>query len=175
MEKEGNMDVELAPHQQKDITLSLPQVNPQNGEEYYLNVFAFTKAATELVPAAHEIAREQFKYDNGNYFTDQLTVGELKITKEDNRLKFQSGNISGEFDTQNGRILNYGINGKAVLSKYPQPYFWRAPTDNDFGNGMPASLGIWRTVHLNKKVSKINVGEQNNDGPHKRVCCLLKG
>lgn len=140
MEKEGNMDVELAPHQQKDITLSLPQVNPQNGEEYYLNVFAFTKAATELVPAAHEIAREQFKYDNGNYFTDQLTVGELKITKEDNRLKFQSGNISGEFDTQNGRILNYGINGKAVLSKYPEPYFWRAPTDNDFGNGKPGNL-----------------------------------
>ena len=61
--KDGTFAVRLAPKQQKDITLQVPAYKSTGGSEYFLNVYAYTskKSATELVPAGHEVAREQFK------------------------------------------------------------------------------------------------------------------
>lgn len=36
------------------------------------------------------------------------------------------------------------------------PSFWRAPTDNDFGNKMPERCEIWKTVMDNVFVEAVN-------------------
>jgi beta-galactosidase len=46
----------------------------------------------------------------------------------------------------------------------PEPYFWRAPIDNDFGNNMPGVMGIWRNAHENRKLKNITVGTPNDKG-----------
>ena len=43
-----------------------------------------------------------------------------------------------------------GVNGRETITAFPIPYFWRAPTDNDFGNGMPKKLAVWREAHKNQ-------------------------
>jgi beta-galactosidase len=160
--KEGSFALELAPHSQKEISLPADAVTNSNDGEYFLNVFSFTKNATDLVPANHEVAREQFKL-SGNYFETKAPGGELKITKENNRLHFTSRNISGDFDLQQGRFLRYVLDDASIISP-PEPFFWRAPTDNDFGNNMQVSLGIWRTAHVNRIVKKVIAGEQTPEG-----------
>jgi beta-galactosidase len=160
--KEGNFAIELAPHSQREFTLPADAVKTSNEGEYFLNVFAFTKTATELVPLNHEVAREQFLLA-GNYFRTKTVSGKLKITKENNRLHFMSGNISGDFDLQQGRLLRYTLGNESIIS-IPEPFFWRAPTDNDFGNNMQVSLGIWRTAHVNRIVKKVTAGEQTAEG-----------
>jgi beta-galactosidase len=160
--KEGSFALELAPHSQKEISLPADAVTNSNDGEYFLNVFSFTKNATDLVPANHEVAREQFKL-SGNYFETKAPGGELKITKENNRLHFTSRNISGDFDLQQGRFLRYVLGDASIISP-PEPFFWRAPTDNDFGNNMQVSLGIWRTAHVNRIVKKVIAGEQTPEG-----------
>jgi beta-galactosidase len=50
------------------------------------------------------------------------------------------------------------------LNKFPEPYFWRAPIDNDFGNQMPSQLGIWRTAHANRNLKVVEVGKQTAEG-----------
>lgn len=174
--KEGPFSVSLAPHQQKEVKLKIPLIKSVVGSEYFLNVFAYTKTATELVPAGHEIAREQFK-KAGDYFVQKSSAGaKLQVSKENGNLKFSSGDISGEFDTRTGRILQYTArNASRVILQFPEPYFWRAPTDNDFGNGMQVNLGIWRTAHVDKAVKNVTVGDQSGAGLPIRVEYELTG
>lgn len=53
------------------------------------------------------------------------------------------------------------INGEQPIKQYPEPAFWRAPIDNDFGNKMPTLAGVWRTAHVNRYVKKVTIDEQN--------------
>ncbi|CAN5782710.1 glycoside hydrolase family 2 TIM barrel-domain containing protein [soil metagenome] len=162
--KEDTFIVNLAPHQQKDISLNIPMIKATEGSEFFVNVYAYTKNATELVPAGHEIAREQFKA-GGDYFAhSNKAENKLEVTKTADRLSFVSGAVNGEFDLKQGRINRYTLHNENMIGQFPEPYFWRAPTDNDFGNNMPASLGIWRTAHVNRAVKKVTEGEQTNDG-----------
>ncbi|MFT4152308.1 glycoside hydrolase family 2 TIM barrel-domain containing protein [Parafilimonas sp.] len=163
LEKQGNFAVDLAPRQYKDIALPLPAVNATAGDEYFLSVTATTKNVMGLIPAGHVAATEQFKL-TGDYFTkDYSTTGDLQVTKDSTKLIFQSGLISGEFDLQRGIFTSYkSLNVK--MNGLPQPYFWRAPTDNDFGNNMPERLGIWRSAYENITVKNITVGSQDSGG-----------
>jgi len=47
----GRFEMDLSPESSKDVTLKLPILNTQPGEEYYLQIFGYTKKATDLVPA----------------------------------------------------------------------------------------------------------------------------
>ncbi|MBC8052205.1 MAG: DUF4981 domain-containing protein [Sphingobacteriaceae bacterium] len=156
--KESPLAINLAPHQIKDIKLSLPTLQTEPGVEYYLNVMAYTKVPTELVDAGHEIAREQFKLA-GDYFNNASKPGgKLKLVNEKNQLSFSSGDISGEFDLRTGKLIRYSSKSTPfVIRQFPEPYFWRAPTDNDFGNKMHINLGIWRSAHIDRTVKSVTV------------------
>jgi beta-galactosidase len=174
--KEGVFSVQLAPHQQKDITLNIPQFKLPEGSELYLEVYAFIKTATPLLPAGLEIAREQFKMAGDYFATGSSKEGQLQVTKSNGNITFTSGKISGVFDTNTGRIRRYTINNDAsLINQFPEPYFWRAPTDNDFGNNMPEEMGIWRNAHSNIQKKNITVGEQTAAGLPVKVEYELNG
>lgn len=161
--KQDNFAIDLAPHQQKDITLPIPQMKSAEGSEYLVNIFATTKNATGLVTAGHETAREQFAL-SGDYFArSSTTPGVLEITKDAAKLIFKAGNVTGEFNVRQGRFISYK-NGNMQLSRFPEPYFWRGPTDNDFGNNMPATLGVWRTAHIDRKIKNVTLGDKDTNG-----------
>ncbi|WP_207421315.1 glycoside hydrolase family 2 TIM barrel-domain containing protein [Desertivirga brevis] len=171
--KEGTFEVNLAPHQQKDVRLNVPMFKSPTGSEYYLNIFAFTKTATDLVPAGHEIAREQFK-KAGDYFAGrEVGTGRLNIEKSNNRLRFTAGDIKGEFDQTTGRFISLSSKNLPAIRQYPEPFFWRAPTDNDFGNSMQVNLGVWRTAHVDRKVKNVTIGEQTAEGQPIKVEYVL--
>jgi beta-galactosidase len=162
--KDGTFDVSLAPHERKEMQLQVPVFKSLPGTEYFLNVYAYTKKATPLIEAGFELAREQFNYA-GDYFAmenEQAATG-LTIAKEQGKLKFNAGDVSGEFDLNAGIFTSYAKKN-IKLSALPEPYFWRAPTDNDYGNDMPLKLGIWRNAHQDKKIKSVDIGEQNKDG-----------
>jgi beta-galactosidase len=162
--KDGDFSVQLAPHQQTEVTLPLPVFKAAEGSEFYVNVFAYTKTATEVLPVAHEIAREQFK-QAGDYFARSSGMpGTLTIAREGDKLSFQAGDIKGEFDLKQGRITRYSGKDRQGIRGFPEPSFWRAPTDNDFGNRMPENMGIWRNAEEGRKVKNVTVGEKNSDG-----------
>ena len=167
--KEGNFALSLAPHTKKAVKLSLPQFKSVAGTEYYLNVYAYTKNEAPLLPAGFEVAKEQFKYA-GDYFAKAAkSAGELKVKKEGDLLTFVSGHIHGEFDLKAGRFRRYNAENDNSFNNFPEPYFWRAPTDNDFGNNMPERLGVWRSAHENKVLKGVTVGEQDAQGLHIKV------
>jgi len=163
---EGDFDISLAPHQQKDIVLPLPKIKAGAGTELYVNVTSYTKTDAGLLPAGAEVAREQFAYGPGAYFTASTDKGgKLNVKTEGDKISFVSGNINGEFDYKQGRLTRYGYgNNERLFYRLPEPYFWRAPIDNDFGNNMPGVMGIWRNAHENRKLKNITVGTPNDKG-----------
>ncbi|WP_295127488.1 glycoside hydrolase family 2 TIM barrel-domain containing protein [uncultured Chitinophaga sp.] len=174
--KEGVFAAKAAPGKSEDVQLALPAVSDEAGVEYRLNVTAYTKTAERLIPAGHDLASEQFVIGKENYFSSKTDKGgELKVTRDGRRLTFTAGNVSGEFDTGSGRLNRYNIAGKRILAQLPEPFFWRAPTDNDFGNGMESNMGIWRTAHVNRKVKDVTIGEQNASGINIKINYELTG
>jgi len=159
----GSFTVTAAPHTKQTVQLSLPATDAT--AEWMLNVFAFTTTAnaTALVPAGHEVARAQFAIA-GTYAVTANKGAGLTIEKDAKLLKFTAGDVSGEFDLNRGQFKKYSKKDALELTQLPTPYFWRAPTDNDFGNSMPQQLGIWRSAHQQAQVKKVTVGEQTAAG-----------
>jgi beta-galactosidase len=121
------------------------------------------------VPAGHEVAREQFVLTPATaYFAavaaTPAPAGKLEIKRDGDKLTWTAGDVRGEFNTKQGRLTDYRRGEQRMPGYFPEPYFWRAPTDNDFGNNMPQNMGAWRTAHANRRVQRVAVGEQSAAG-----------
>ncbi len=156
--------VELAPHQSKDITLALPDLPAESNEEYYLNVYAFSVKNSGILSGTHEIAAEQFRLAGNYLYAGAITTDlQLTVKRTERSLSFAAGQVAGEFDLRRGQFISYTLGGRRIISGFPEPYFWRAPTDNDFGNRMPALLGVWRNAHINKNIRNVTVNDEAKD------------
>jgi len=164
--KTGEFNLDLDPEQSKKVALDLGAFDENS--EYFLNVYAVSKYDTPLVAKGFEFAREQFEVAKGNYFAANKSANsgsKLKYTVAKNVLSFETDNITGEFDLQKGEILKYtSKSGKNIFTNFPSPYFWRAPTDNDFGNGMPNKLGIWKEASKSPTVVSVNLDKKSLEG-----------
>lgn len=165
--KSGEFNLDAAPEESKKVALNLGTI--EENSEYFLNVFAVSKYDAPLVAKGHEFAREQFAIGKGSFFkntSNTKSASKLKYTVKNNVLSFETENRSGEFDMQNGEILKYRSKNieDAIVTNFPTPYFWRAPTDNDFGSGMPKKLVIWKEASQKPKIVSVNLDKNLPEG-----------
>ena len=158
--KEGAFNVTLNPKSKKQFKLDLPKLQSKQGVEYLLNVFAYTKRGSELLPQNFEIAKEQFVLESDHYF-EKTASSSSKVQEEKNEFILSSANVTVKISKTTGLISNYTVNGEEYFKQYPEPNFWRAPTDNDFGNKMQLKSNVWRTAGKNSTLEAIQVIEEN--------------
>lgn len=162
----NNFELSLAPKEEGKVVLNLPELGKG---EYFINVYGYTKNASALVPVGHEIARAQFAIGQENYFDLAEKVasnGKLKYTVKKDILIFSTVDANGELNLKTGKIQKYQRNNDAaiIITDFPEPYFWRAPTDNDFGNHMPERLGAWKIASKNASVMNVKIGKKAPEG-----------
>ena len=162
--KSDNFSISLAPHQHKQLTLQIPRMKSLPGTEYYLNVYAYTSLPATMLPEGFEVAKEQFAFAGDYFGKDASKEGDLTVSTEGDRVSFKTGKVEGEFNKREGRFTRYGSGNEVRTGSLPEPYFWRAPTDNDFGNRMPEQLGIWRTAQAGRQVKSVTVSEKSDSG-----------
>lgn len=69
---------------------------------------------------------------------------QLKVVNSLNNIGVIGDNFSLMFSKSKGFLVSI-VNGQQELLKQPMCFnFFRAPTDNDQGNGMPNRLGLWK-------------------------------
>jgi len=61
------------------------------------------------------------------------------------------------FNRKTGNLVTFNHRGDELIQDGLQVNFWRAPTDNDFGNNMQKRLKIWKQAGLNRVVTKDSV------------------
>ena len=172
--KEENFEVTASPNEVKEIRLDLPTL--ARDKEYFIAVYGYTKNATPLVPEHHEIARAQFQIGNHSFFEgNQVLEGTLNYSVKNKILSFSANSIKGTFDLKTGKLKSYWSTDAKVqpILNFPEPYFWRAPTDNDYGNQMPTISKPWRLAHENTKLVNVSVGDQTENGLPITVTWLL--
>jgi len=160
--KSGSFDVNAVPESEKQVQLVIPDMPSTDGVEYLLNVFAYTRVGTDVIPQGHEVAREQFKLGEGKYFVKATPAkGAVKVTDNKDRIDLEVAGVSVNINKGSGLIGNYTANGHWYFASKPTPNFWRAPTDNDFGNDMGRKCNVWRAAGENTSVKNITVKEED--------------
>jgi beta-galactosidase len=123
-------------------------------------------ASGTLIPRNHPVASEQFRLPWYNRQKPEISAaGEVKLQETGSSWKFTGADFSLTIGKADGRISSYQYRNKELIEPGfgPGPDFWRAPTDNDFGNGMPRQNINWKKVTLDQKLSAAKL-TKTNDG-----------
>jgi len=123
-----------------------------------------------LIPAGQIIAAEQFKLAGGEASQPagflaskaQAKLPKLNIKENKNNRNeviISSQNFELFFNRVEGRLTSYRFQNLELLKEGPLPNFWRAPTDNDFGNRMPERLKVWREASQKREVKVFNASK----------------
>lgn len=119
--------------------------------------------ATELIPAGFEVAKEEFAFASNNYFVAAADHdGSISVEKENHRYNVNAGDLRYEFWTVAGRgLTNMRYKERNILNQAPRINFWRAPTDNDFGENMQNWGRIWDAASHTAEYKFINAEEKD--------------
>ena len=87
----------------------------------------------------------------------------LKVVHGDGALGVSGKDFEILFSYPEGGPVSLISDGQQWLWRAPRPAFWRAPTENDLGNGFAAASSIWAAVDAWQKCSDIQVLEESED------------
>jgi beta-galactosidase len=150
-----NLDV--APGATAFLRLPLADIDPAPGAEYFLDLSFHTKTATELLPRGHTTAQEQLslpvrrlapRADLATMPPVSLEETAAQFTVVGNDFRFSVGRSSGT-------VESFVYRDRELILTGPEPNFWRAPTDNDFGNGMQLRQRMWRDAGRDRQVTRV--------------------
>lgn len=151
----------VAPLSHKDITVPvrLP-AHPAPGAEYFLELSFTTKEHTPWARAGFEIARQQLPLDAGSPAVTPAppaSVPALRHHDGDHTVTVTGEGFSVTVDKASGVITSYETRGRRLITSGPAPNFWRAPTDNDRGNGQHTRNQTWRDAGARRTVTDVSV------------------
>ncbi|RXK85768.1 glycoside hydrolase family 2 TIM barrel-domain containing protein [Filimonas effusa] len=153
----GKFDVTVAANSRQDVKLDLPKLNAEPGAEYYLQVYANRSTATKFLPAGFESAKAEFALAANNYFAKAVTPGaaqtDVEKKENDNTVTLTANGISYEFAKGGRGLTSIKGAGRWLFAHMPKVNFWRAPTDNDFGEQAQYRLRLWEAASVNQKTS----------------------
>ena len=151
----GSKVLNIAP--QSSATLTVPMNKLAAGKEYILRFTAATLRGTMAVPAGHQVATDQFVVQENPVKTVLAGAKGPKLTVDDqgDEITIKSSKVAFVYNKAKAVVTSYKVNGVEYFSEGfgIQPNFWRGPTDNDYGNGMPARLQIWKEASANFKAT----------------------
>lgn len=136
-----------APQASEVVKVNMDGVSAKPGVEYFVNFDVRTTNEVLGIPANHNVAYDQFKLP---FEAEKLAYAEqgpaLKFETKGNDVVISSSKVKFVFDKKSGIATSYKVNGTEYFDKGfgIQPNFWRAPNDNDYGNGGPKRMQIWK-------------------------------
>jgi len=139
------METDVPPMSEK--TYALPFEAQTRGGEYAVTVSFHLKEATAWAPRGHEVAFGQgvYKVEAQKAYAPHAP---LRIVRGGMNLGVHGDHFSVLFSYLLNGLVSYKVGGKELLENIPTPNFWRAPTDNDIGNRMPARYAQWKIASL---------------------------
>jgi len=145
---------ELNPGDSSEIVLNWKKFEAQPGVEYFLTISASRKDSWTIVPADHVYAAEQFKLPvyKERELIPLKALKDMEFVKDGNLRKVDGKDFSLSFDMTTGQLTSLKYKRTELLLGPLVPDFWRAPIDNDFGNGMPERCSIWKDAGANARL-----------------------
>jgi beta-galactosidase len=156
----------LGPGQTQDVTVPItePTVKPA-GTEYYLKVYFTLSQNTLWANAGHVVAWDQLQVPwTVAPVTPPDPAGMNSLTRSETSSQHivTGTNFQVAIGKTSGLLESFIYRGTQLVASSLVPNFWRAPTDNDLGNGMPSEHGAWKTAGQTRTVDSITVSQPLN-------------
>ncbi|NJD18932.1 MAG: DUF4981 domain-containing protein, partial [Gemmatimonadetes bacterium] len=168
-----------APHAITTLPVSLPEIRPEPGREYFLKVERVLAEPWPLLPAGHVLAWEQFRLPvrMPRAGADVRRAAKITPRVEGRKLVLvgEATDFELRFDLETGEIERYRFGGVDLIVGGPRPNFWRAPTDNDYGYDMPALQGAWKEASVRAPVRRVEHWQNSDRDVEIRVTRELPG
>lgn len=158
----------VAPGETETVKIVLPNYG---AGEYALTVALCLKENRLWAERGHEIAFGQsvFKVaenraeisawlNRKNLYTPLKTLPaakNLRIVQGDINLGVQGEGFAYMFSSGANNLTSMKFNGVEFISALPTLNFWRAPIDNDYGNGNHLAAAQWKLASLYSRCAKI--------------------
>ncbi|MCF1592651.1 glycoside hydrolase family 2 TIM barrel-domain containing protein [Streptomyces muensis] len=159
--KLSRAQLDVAPLTSKEITVPFTvPADPAPGTEYFLELSFATKETTPWARTGFEVAKQQLPVDAGSPAVTAVpldSVPALTYEDGDDAVTVTGRGFSVVVDKKSGVITSYKARGAQLITSGPVPNFWRAPTDNDHGNGQHTRNQTWRDAGAGRKVTDVTV------------------
>jgi len=134
------------------------------GAEYFLTVSLVSPEPRGLLPANHVYAMTQFALENTPHQEDQPASleGELSLQESESELSVSGEGFSVAFSQASGLLSSLVLDGQELMLTPLTPNFWRAPTDNDFGNYMQDWASDWREASFKRRLESLQATSEEN-------------
>lgn len=136
--------------------------------DYYINVRGIRNIDSPLVKKGHIEFQEQLELRLGqNVQKSEINLEEFSSISIDDKSEvvsfdFSKLNLTIAFNKSTGRLDTYEISGVNQLLMPIKSNFWRAPTDNDYGNQMPERLIKWKQASYEQHLESFEIKKDNN-------------
>jgi beta-galactosidase len=155
--------LQIDPGETEEFRLKL--IPFKSAKEYILRAQLLTDKAVGLLEKGHELAFEQFILQH--YTPPTLSVGNseaIRMESKEDQLVFENSNTRLILDNKTGEIKYWSHQGELITEQPIRPNFWRAPTDNDLGNGMHNWAVIWKQASEKAQARLIGPPVISDDG-----------
>jgi beta-galactosidase len=111
--------------------------------------------AEPFLPAGWIVAWDQVELGAGTTGATGTTGVALVVAEEGLSIVVRGERFAAVFDRIQGTLASLAYDGTELLRTGLEPNFWRAPTDNDFGNRMPRRQRVWRRAGPDRHVDSV--------------------
>ncbi len=156
--------IDVVPHTSKLVRIPLESIKQVSNTEYFVEISAKTKNAWDILPAGFEVAHEQLLLHNKMEWKPSILeqTGKVTVKEDKQKLTLSNDDFKVEFDKTQGKITTYSFKSTQYIKDGNglKPNFWRAPTDNDLGNGMEVKNIAWKKASLEYKVQDFSIDKK---------------
>ena len=142
----------VAAGQTAPLAFTLPPAKDSTAERSLI-LRARTKAgAIPPLPAGQVIGWEQFALSAPTFAA--IPAGSVAPEESADAMTLKAGNAVLEIDRTTGLVRRYARDGRTLLTG-GAPNFYRSPTDNDVGAGVPKSHAMWQYFSDHRRLDAI--------------------
>lgn len=158
--KRGVLPLVLAPQASADVGVPVAALKRQAGVEYFVNFTVKTLGPEPLVPVGHVIACDQFVLPvEGGRAAYRPKKTAPAVTETEREIRIASPAVDFVFDKTEAVVTSYKVRGEEYADKGfgLRPNFWRGPNDNDYGNGAPERMQVWKRASREFRLAAVDV------------------
>lgn len=161
----GIRDMGTAPGSVSTLSLWEVPLELRPGAEYHVNVQLVSPEARGLLPAGHVYAEAQFAIAGRPQPAQEIPdrCSRLKLRETRGEIGVSCGDIAMAIDRRTGLLSSIELDDEEVMLRPLTPNFWRAPTDNDFGNYMPEWAVAWQEAGGNRRLEALEVLSRSDE------------
>jgi beta-galactosidase len=152
----GKIDCVVPADAQRYFRLELPQALQEG--EYALNCSLRHKTSCLWAERGYEQAFGQHVWTVGGRPEEKNVPASARIVRGDVNLGVYGDGFFTLFSLMYG-VVSMRKNDAERIGLPPVPVYWRAPTDNDRGNGYPFRCAPWYAAGKMQKLSDVSVSE----------------